>query len=1191
VSRGLHSNGVFFELKKVFQSSRVRVKQSKVSRNLLVGPGMKKNKPIRKLLAANRSEIAIRIFRAANELGLRTVGIYSQEDRLALHRFKADEAYQVGAGKGPVVAYLDIAGIVALAKEKGVDAIHPGYGFLSENPAFARACEKAGIVFIGPTPELLELLGDKTAARRLADSAGVPVLPGTEESISSPLEARKFAASIGYPVIVKAAMGGGGRGMRVVRSEAELEQRLEEAQGEAKSAFGDASVFLEKYLPRARHLEVQILADNHGNLLHLYERDCSVQRRHQKVVEVAPAANLPSSVRVELCDAAVRLARKANYRNAGTVEFLYDVDAQKWYFIEVNPRIQVEHTVTEMVTGIDLVRSQILVAQGHKLHDEPLALPEQANVPLYGAALQCRVTTEDPEKNFAPDYGKLTTYRSPAGFGIRLDGGTAYAGAVLAAYYDSLLVKVTAWGTKLPEACQRMDRALREFRIRGVKTNIPFLENVVNHPRFRAGEVTTSFLDESPELFRLQSRGDRATKLLSYLGDVILNGNPEVKGKPIPKALEKATLPSVPGIDPPPGTRQLLKKLGPKKFAAWARKEKRLLITDTTFRDAHQSLMATRVRTHDLLATANAVAQRLPNLFSVEMWGGATFDTAMRFLHEDPWQRLRDLRQRIPNICFQMLLRGANAVGYTSYPDNVIVEFVRESYAQGIDIFRIFDSLNSIENMRVSIDAVLETGGVCEPAICYTGDIFDKSRPKYSLKYYVSMAKQLEKLGAHFLGIKDMAGLCKPYAAYELVKTLREEISIPVHFHTHDTSGVNSASVLKAADAGADVADAAIAAMSGGTSQPNLNSIVEALRHTPRNTELDIVALNECSDYWETVRTYYLPFDSGPKAGSARLYQHEIPGGQYTNLREQAAAMGMGHRWREVEKTYAEVNQLFGDIVKVTPSSKVVGDMTLFLMANELQPNDLLELDEKHDLSLPNSVVEMFSGVLGVPPGGWPRKLQKIILRGAAPLKGRPGASLEAVDLTEASITLQKKLGHAVRPDDLLSYLLYPDVFTKYDKFRQSYADVSVLPTPAFYYGLASGEEITIEIEPGKTLILKFLTASDPHPDGTRTLFFELNGQPREVNVRDLALRVVERAHPKADPADAGQVAAPTAGVISGIAVQANHPVERGAKLLTLEAMKMQSNIYAPISGRITKLLVTPGQHVEAKDLLVTIAP
>jgi pyruvate carboxylase len=1152
---------------------------------------MKKTKPIRKLLAANRSEIAIRIFRAANELGLRTVGIYSQEDRLALHRFKADEAYQVGAGKGPVEAYLDIAGIVGLAKEKGVDAIHPGYGFLSENPAFARACQKAGITFIGPTPELLELLGDKTAARRLAASADVPVLPGTEESVSSPEEARGFSGSIGYPVIVKAAMGGGGRGMRVVYSEAELDQRLEEAQGEAKSAFGDASVFLEKYLPRARHLEVQILGDQHGNLLHLYERDCSVQRRHQKVVEVAPAANLPSSIRAELCEAAVRLARKAKYRNAGTVEFLYDVDAKNWYFIEVNPRIQVEHTVTEMVTGIDLVRSQILVAQGHKLHEEPLALPEQDKVLLNGAALQCRVTTEDPEKNFAPDYGKISTYRSPAGFGIRLDGGTAYAGAVLAAYYDSLLVKVTAWGTKLPEACQRMDRALREFRIRGVKTNIPFLENVVNHPRFQAGEVTTSFLDESPELFRLHARADRATKLLSYLGDVILNGNPEVKGKPVPTGLEKAPLPAMPGIQPPPGTRQMLQKLGPKKFAAWAHKEKRLLITDTTLRDAHQSLMATRVRTHDLLATASAIAQRLPNLFSLEMWGGATFDTAMRFLHEDPWHRLRELRARIPNICFQMLLRGANAVGYTSYPDNVIIEFVREAHAQGIDIFRVFDSLNSIENMRVSINAVLETGAVCEPAICYTADILDKSRPKYSLKYYVTMAKQLEKLGAHFLAIKDMAGLCKPYAAHALVKALRQEIAIPIHFHTHDTSGINSASVLKAADAGADVADAAIASMSGGTSQPNLNSIVEALRHTARDTQLDIEALNECADYWETIRTYYAPFDSGPKSGSARLYQHEIPGGQFTNLCEQAAAMGLGHRWREAERMYAEVNQLFGDIVKVTPSSKVVGDMTLFLMANELQPADILKLDEKHDLALPNSVVEMFSGVLGVPPGGWPAKLQKIILRGAAPLKGRPGASLPAVDLAEASEGLSTKLGHAVRHDDLLSALLYPDVFARFDKFRQTYSDVSVLPTPAFFYGLRSGEEITVELEPGKTLIIKFLTSSEPHPDGTRTLFFELNGQPREVNVRDKALRVVERPHPKADPADPGQVAAPTAGIISSIAVHANHSVERGTKLLTLEAMKMQSNIYAPIPGRITKLLVTPGQHVEAKDLLLTIAP
>jgi pyruvate carboxylase len=1152
---------------------------------------MKKHKPIRKLLAANRSEIAIRIFRAATELGLRTVAIYSHEDRLALHRFKADEAYQVGKGKGPVEAYLDIPGIIAIAKEHEVDAIHPGYGFLSENPAFARACAKAGITFIGPSPELLELLGDKTAARRLAASARVSVLPGTENAVQSPAEAEKIAEEIGYPVIVKASMGGGGRGMRVVHDAAQLASRLEEAQGEAKSAFGDASVFLEKYLPRARHIEVQILGDEHGNLLHLHERDCSVQRRHQKVVEMAPAVNLPEKVRNELSEAAVAIARKANYANAGTVEFLYDVDSQNWYFIEVNPRIQVEHTVTEMVTGIDIVRSQILVAQGHKLHEPPLALPAQDKVPLSGTALQCRVTTEDPENQFAPDYGKISTYRSPAGFGIRLDGGTAYAGAMLAAYYDSLLVKVTAWGGNLTEACQRMDRALREFRIRGVKTNIPFLENVVNHPRFRAGEVTTSFLDDSPELFRFVRRADRATKLLSYLGDVILNGNAEVKGKSAPSSFESPALPPVLGIAPPPGTRHLLQKLGPKKFATWARKQKRLLVTDTTFRDAHQSLLATRVRTHDLLATANAVSQRLPNLFSIEMWGGATFDTSMRFLHEDPWQRLRELRARIPNICFQMLLRGANAVGYTSYPDNVIIEFVRESQRQGIDIFRIFDSLNSIENMRVAIDAVLETGAVCEPAICYSGDLLDKTRPKYSLKYYIKMAKQLEKLGAHFLAIKDMAGLCKPYAAYELVKALRQEISIPIHFHTHDTSGINEASLLKAAEAGVDVADAAIASMSGGTSQPNLNSVVEALRNTPRDTELNIDALNECSDYWETVRDYYQPFDSGPKAGSARLYQHEIPGGQFTNLREQGAAMGLGHRWREVETTYAEVNQLFGDIVKVTPSSKVVGDMTLFLLAKEMKPADILKLPENHDLALPNSVVEMFTGVLGIPPGGWPKKLQKIILRGAAPMKGRPSANLPPANFEQERAQLEAKVKHTVQQDELLSYLLYPDVFLKFDKFRQSYSDVSVLPTPAFFFGLKPGEEITVEIEPGKVLILKFLTISDAHPDGTRTLFFELNGQPREANVRDRSLRIVERAHPKVDPADPGQVGAPTAGLVSGIAVHANQRVERGAKLLTLEAMKMQSNIYAPITGLVSKLLVAPGQHVEAKDLLVAIVP
>ena len=1152
---------------------------------------MAKKRTIKKLLAANRSEIAIRIFRAANELGLRTVAIYSQEDRLSLHRFKADEAYQVGAGKGPVEAYLDINGIVELAREKGVDAIHPGYGFLSENQNLSRACEKAGIIFVGPTPHLLGLLGDKTAARKLAASAKVPVLPGTADPVSDPAEALRVAREIGFPLMIKAAMGGGGRGMRVVMDESQLEDRLGEARGEALASFGDASVFLEKYVARARHLEVQILADNHGNVLHLWERDCSVQRRHQKVVEVAPAANLDPAVRKELCDYAVRIAQKAGYRNAGTVEFLFDTDSKQLYFIEVNPRIQVEHTVTEVVTGIDIVRSQILIAQGHALHEPPLSLPAQDAVPLNGAALQCRVTTEDPENHFAPDYGKITTYRSPAGFGIRLDGGTAYSGATLAPFYDSLLVKMTAWDSSLPLACRRMDRALREFRIRGVKTNIPFLENVVNHPRFEAGNVTTSFLDESPELFRFASRADRATKLLSYLGDVILNGNPEVKGKIAPKVFEPAQIPHAPQSAPPAGTRQMLRKLGPRKFAQWARKQKRLLVTDTTFRDAHQSLLATRVRTHDMLLTAGAVAHRLPNLFSLEAWGGATFDTSMRFLHEDPWQRLRQFRERIPNICFQMLLRGANAVGYTSYPDNVIVEFVREAHAQGIDIFRIFDSLNSIENMRVAIDAVLETGAICEPAICYTGDLLDPKRPKYGLKYYVSMAKKLEAMGAHFLGIKDMAGLCKPYAAFELVKALRDEIEIPIHFHTHDTSGLNAASILKASDAGVDVVDGAMAAMSGGTSQPNLNSIVEALRHSPRDTELDIETLNECSDYWETVRTYYEAFDSGPKAGSARLYQHEIPGGQFTNLREQAASLGLGHRWREVESTYAEVNQLFGDIVKVTPSSKVVGDMTLFLMSREMQPRDILKLDVHNDLAMPNSVVEMFKGALGVPPGGWPKKVQSIILRGAKPERGRPSANLEPVDMAKAKETLEKKLARPVRNDELLSSLLYPEVFARFDSFRKSYSDVSVLPTPAFFYGLRPEEEITIEIEAGKTLIVRFLTVGEPHPDGTRTLFFELNGQAREIRVRDNSLKIIGRTHPKADPGDAGQVPAPTSGVVTGITVQVNQTVQRGEKLMTLEAMKMQSNIYAPIGGRVAKILVSANQNVEAKDLLLTITP
>jgi pyruvate carboxylase len=1148
-------------------------------------------RPIRRLMAANRSEIAIRIFRAATELDLRTIAIYSQEDRLSLHRFKADEAYLIGENKSPVEAYLDIHGIVARAVERNVDAIHPGYGFLSENAEFARACGKAGITFIGPTPELLELLGDKTAARRLATAAGVPVLPGAESSVTSAAEAHKLARGIGYPVIIKAAMGGGGRGMRVVRQASDLETRLEEARNEALSAFGDASVFLEKYISRARHIEVQILGDQHGNLLHLWERDCSVQRRHQKVVEVAPAPQLSPTIRRELCGAAVELARKAGYRNAGTVEFLFDADASRWYFIEVNPRIQVEHTVTEMVTGIDLVQAQIRVAEGYALHAPPLSLPGQADVPLYGAAIQCRVTTEDTEHNFAPDYGKLTTYRSTAGFGIRLDGGTAYAGASLSPYYDSLLVKVTAWNTTLEGACHRMDRALREFRIRGVKTNILFLANVVGHQRFREGLVTTSFLDDSPELFHLPKRGDRATRLLRYIGDVILNGNSQVKGRKAPESFPTPFVPRDDGSLPPPGTRQLLQKLGPRGFAEWARAEKRLLLTDTTFRDAHQSLLATRVRTHDMLPTADTIAGRLSHLFSLEMWGGATFDSSMRFLHEDPWQRLRELRRLIPNICFQMLTRGANAVGYASYAPNVVREFLREAHSQGIDIFRVFDAFNSIENMRVSIDSLLEIGAVCEATICYTGDVLDAGRPKYDLKYYLALARQLEKLGAHFLCIKDMAGVCKPPAAFALVKALREEIGIPVHFHTHDTSGVAAASILQAADAGVDIADGAISSMSGTTSQPNLNSIVEALRHTPRDTGVEVSALDELSDYWETVRQFYLPFDTGPRSGSAAVYQHEIPGGQYTNLREQAAAMGLANAWHEVERTYGEVNQLFGDIVKVTPSSKVVGDMALFLVARGMKAQDVLKLDEHHDVAFPSSVVDMFAGGLGTPMGGWPADVQRIILRGAPPQPELFGVTTASLDLTAARENLEAQLGRPVRQDEFLSYVMYPDVFLKFDKVRHDFADVSVLPTPVFFYGLRPDQEVTISIEAGKTLVLRFLAIGQPRPDGTRTLFFELNGQPREVNVRDHSLRVVARTHPKADPAEPGQIGAPTAGMITKISVELNQMVERQTKLITVDAMKMQSNIYAPIAGRVSKIHVALGDAVEAKDLLMTIAP
>jgi pyruvate carboxylase len=1145
---------------------------------------------MKKLLALNRGEIAIRILRAATELGLRTVAVYSQEDRLSLHRFKADEAYLIGQGKGPVQAYLDVDSIVALAAEKGVDAIHPGYGFLSENPALPRACERHGITFVGPGAELLDLLGDKTAARRLAETAKIPTIPGTAEPITDPAVAVEAATRIGFPLIVKAAFGGGGRGMRVVHSAAEFEARLQEARHEAGAAFGNDAVFLERYIPRAKHIEVQILGDKHGNILHLFERDCSVQRRHQKVVEVAPAVNLEPRIRRELADAAVRLARSAKYYNAGTVEFLVDVDRGEWFFIEVNPRVQVEHTVTEMVTGIDIVRSQILIAQGEELHGSAMRLPKQEDVPIHGYALQCRVTTEDPSNSFTPDYGRIQTYRSPAGFGIRLDGASAYGGAIITPYYDSLLVKVTAWGRDFEQACQRMDRALREFRIRGVKTNIPFLENVVHHDTFQAGDTTTRFLDDTPELFQFTQRRDRATKLLTYLGEIAVNGNKEVGSKTKPKNLRPAPVPPHDPAAPPPGTKQLLTEIGAEKFAEWMRGEKRLLLTDTTFRDAHQSLFATRMRTYDMLAIANYVSHKLPNLFSVEMWGGATFDVAMRFLLEDPFERLRALREAIPNICFQMLLRASNAVGYTAYPDNVVQGFIHESAAHGIDIFRVFDSLNWLPNMRIPMEAVRKTGSICEGAICYTGDILDPKREKYPLEYYVRMGKELERMGAHILGIKDMAGICKPYAAEKLVKTLREEVGLPVHFHTHDTSGINAASILKAAEAGVDAADGAIASMSGTTSQPNLNSIVAALNHTPRDTGLDIEALNEIDNYFEVVRTYYGPFDSAPKAGTAQVYLHEMPGGQYTNLREQAEAIGLGARWPEVARTYADVSMAFGDIVKVTPSSKVVGDLAIFLVSHDMSVEHFKQLGPDHNLTLPNSVIDMFSGSLGEPDGGWPKQVQDVVLKGGTPKPGRPGEHLSPVDLENTQLELGAKIGRDISRTELMSYLMYPDVFLQFERAQESYSDLSVLPTPEFFYGMEPGSEATIEIETGKILIIKFLTIGEAHPDGTRTVFFELNGQPREVSILDKSLKVESGQRTKADPSLPGHVGAPIPGAITAIAVEIGDKIKKGDRLLVMEAMKMQTTVYAPMDGRVQDLLAKVGETVEAKDLLAIVS-
>ena len=1144
---------------------------------------------IRKLLVANRGEIAIRVFRSASELGIRTVAIYSHEDRFGMHRLKADEAYSIGKPGEPIRSYLNIASIVELAREKGVDAIHPGYGFLSENAAFARACESAGIAFVGPRPELLDRLGDKVAARKLAIEAGVPVLGGSDHPVQSGPVAKALAESLGYPVIVKASMGGGGRGMRVVESAEALDEAIEQARREAGAAFGVPDVFLEKFIRRARHLEVQILGDQHGNLVHLFERDCSIQRRHQKVIEIAPAPNLDPAVRDALTDSAVRLARHVRYDNAGTVEFLYDSDSGQFFFIEVNPRIQVEHTVTEIITGVDLIKSQILITQGAELGDPEINLPDQSAVHAQGFAFQCRITTEDPENKFTPDYGKITHYRSPGGLGLRLDGGLATTGAIITPFYDSLLVKVCASGRRFVDAARRMERALREFRVRGVKTNIPFLLNVIHHPDFLEGRATTRFLDETPDLFQFPVTQDRATKLLTFLAEVTVNGFPGVtRSAEGAGRSEPASPDHDPTSPPPPGTRDLLKSMGAPAFSVWIRDQKPLLLTDTTFRDAHQSLLATRVRTRDMLRVADAYARLCPKVFSIEMWGGATFDTSMRFLKEDPWDRLTQLREKIPNILFQMLLRGSNAVGYTSYPDNVVRAFVKESADAGIDLFRVFDALNWVPNMEVALDAVLESGALCEAAICYTGDILDPSRTKYDLGYYVRLAKNLERRGVHLIAIKDMAGLCKPYAAERLIRTLREEVGVPIHFHTHDVGGAQAASVLKGAEVGLDIADGAISSMSGLTSQPSLNAIVESLRFTPRDSGLDPDVLIAMSRYWEEVRSLYSPFETALKAPSAEVYAYEMPGGQYTNLFQQAKALGLASKWPEVCKAYSEVNILFGDIVKVTPSSKVVGDMALFLVANNLTPEDTV--DPARELAFPESVVELFEGRLGQPPGGFPPALQERVLKGRKATTERPGKDLAPADLEAAQDKAAAFLGQAAGPRDALSYLIYPRVFPELASHERSYADTSVLPTPLFFFGPEPGAENLVEIEPGKTLIVKLLTVGEPHAEGKRTVFFELNGQPREVVIVDRSLASAVREAPKADPADPGQIAAPLPGLVVGVAVVAGDPVRKGQKLLSIEAMKMETTLYAERPGRVAEVLTAVGRQVKTGELLIKIS-
>ena len=1142
--------------------------------------------PIKKILVANRSEIAIRVFRAANELNIKTVACYAEEDKLALHRFKADEAYLIGKGLGPVEAYLQIDEYIRIARISGADAIHPGYGLLSESPEFADACEDAGIIFIGPKAQTMRDLGNKVAARNMAIKSKVPVVPATD-ALPDDMEAVKtMAAEIGYPLMLKASWGGGGRGMRRIMDETTLVAEVSEGKREAKAAFGKDEMYLEKLIERARHVEVQLIGDDHGNLVHLFERDCSVQRRNQKVVERAPAPYLSQQVRDDLTGAAIRLGQAANYRGAGTVEFLLDADTDKFYFIEVNPRIQVEHTVTEVVTGIDIVKAQIRLLEGAVIGTPESGVPLQEDIRLNGNAIQCRVTTEDPEQNFIPDYGRITAYREATGFGVRLDGGTAYSGAVITRYYDPLLEKITCWAPSAPEAIARMHRALREFRIRGVATNLAFLENIITHPDFIENRYTTRFIDTTPALFDFKKRQDRATKLLTYIADVTINGHPEVRDRPRPPvdALEPM-VPDYPPLMIVEGSRQVLDREGPKGLARWMKAQNQVLFTDTTMRDAHQSLLATRMRSFDITRIAQAYSRGLPNLFSLECWGGATFDVSMRFLNEDPWERLAAVREGAPNILTQMLLRGSNGVGYSNYADNVVKFFVRQAAKGGVDVFRIFDSLNWVENMRVSIAAVAEADKVAEGAICYTGDMLDPNRAKYDLKYYVGLAKELEAAGAHVLGLKDMAGLLKPQAARKLIETLKQEVGLPIHLHTHDTSGAAAATIMAAVEAGVDAVDAAMDALSGTTSQPTLGSLAAALKDGPRDPGLDGKVIREISFYWEAVRTQYRAFESDLKGGASEVYLHEMPGGQFTNLKEQARSLGLESRWHQVAQTYADVNQMFGDIVKVTPSSKVVGDMALAMVSAGLTRADVE--DPSRDVAFPDSVVGFFMGDLGQPPGGFPPALQKKVLKGKAPLTERPGSYLKDVDLDTERKKAEEATGHELDDYRLASYLMYPKVFSDFAKTQDKYGPTEVLPTPVYFYGLKEGEEILVDIEKGKTLVLTYQGRSPTNEKGQVRVFFDLNGQPRTITVPD-RLKVGEvQVRAKAALGDPKQVGAPMPGVISGLGVKVGDKVFAGDVLLSIEAMKMETAIHAEADGVVAEVTVKPGDQIDAKDLLV----